>query len=50
MIYKKNTYKVIKHIRINARSSSGKLLLLFHCIIMLTYFVVYKHCYMLNAE
>ena len=46
----KNTYKVIKHIRRNARCSSGKLLLLFHYINMLLYCVVYKHCYMVNAE
>ena len=41
MIYK-NTYEVIKPIRRNARCSSGKLLLLFHYINMLTYSVVYK--------
>ena len=47
MIYKRHTYKVIKPNRRNARCSSGKLLLLFHYINMLTYCVVYKHCYVI---
>ena len=45
-----DTYKVIKPIRRNARCCSGRLLLLFQYINMLTYCVVYKHCYMFNAE
>ena len=47
MIYIKDTYKVIKSIRRNARCSSGKSLLLFHYIDMLTYCVVYKHYYVI---
>ena len=48
--YIKDTYKVIKHIKRNAKCSSGILLLWFHYINMLTYCVVINKaiCSMLN--
>ena len=48
--YIKDAYYVIKHIRRKVLYSSGKLLLLFHYINMLTYCVGYKHCFMFDAE
>ena len=46
----KDANYVIEHIRRKVLCSSGKVLLLFHYINMLTYSVVYKHCFMFDAE